>query len=358
VSNLLEKRDEKDAKKTSESRKLVKWGSSETLIMSLPRAWVKKFQLNKDSEVSIMENQDGSLLVSPLSLGGNERPRFETTIAFDPAELDDMDLVELEITTKYMDGFDLITIEKKESKGPEKFPTKFTMKVQEVVQSLLGLEIISLLSTKIKISDIMSIQETNIDVLVKIIADTTIDFFETIIEMIKARDFASSADSMSISKKQVRKYYLRVLRELRKGLLVPVTLSRMGLSAQDTVDLAFFITDVNETSEKLDFIMNTLKNKIDETKPDIIAGTVDLMGAIGEMFKISVDAYLFRVKKDALMIIKQVPSMEAKKRSIENSIDQLSDSQKYIHLQIVLDLLSKIIDHCGSIAKAAIRRIL
>jgi phosphate uptake regulator len=348
-----------ETKKIVESRKLVKWGSSETLIMSLPRSWVKRYQLTKESEVSIMENQDGSLLVSPMSVA-NEKPRFETSIKFDMAEMDDLELVDLEITTKYMDGFDIIVIEKKDAKGPEKFPTKFTLKVQEVVQSLLGLEIVSLLSNKIKISDIMSIQETSIDVLVKIIADTTIDFFQTMIDLFKTREISTSLESMSLSKKQVRKYYLRVLRELRKGLLVPASLARMGLSAQDVVDLAFFITDTNEVSEILDFIINSMKNQaFDPAISAIINDLVQFMGEVSMIFKQAVDSFLFKKKKDAIDVIKQVPKHETNKRTLENKLDETSDSShKYVHFQIILDLLSKILDHSESISKSALRRII
>ena len=343
----------------AESRKLVKWGSSETLIMSLPRSWVKKFQLNKDSEVSILENQDGSLTVSPLNLS-SEKPKSETKILFDPAEFDDMDLIELEITAKYLDGGDVIVVEKKEGKGPDKFPTKFTLKVQEVVQSLLGLEITSLLSTKIKIQDIMNIHETNVDVLVKIIADTTVDFFQNLHDIIQSNDYSTHIDSLLIAKKQVRKYFLRILRELRKGLLIPSSLSRMGLSAQDTVDMAFYITDLAEVADNLEIALNAMKSKplAVELDPKLVSDTNEFMAQVFKIFKSSVDSFLFKVKKDAISVIKSVPALEDKKRAIENAIDSFSNSAQYVSYEILMDILSKILDHSRSIALSSLRRIL
>src|SRR5271157_570514 len=342
----------------AESRKLVKWGSSETLIMSLPRSWVKKYRLNKDSEVSIIESQDGSLTVSPLNLSA-EKPKSETRILFDASEFDDMDLIDLEITAKYLDGHDVIIIEKKEGKGPDKFPTKFTLKVQEVVQSLLGLEITSLLSTKIKIQDIMNIHETNVDVLVKIIADTTVDFFQNLHDIIESNDYSSHIDSLLISKKQVRKYFLRILRELRRGLLVPASLSRMGLSAQDTVDMAFYITDLAEVADNLEIALNAMKSQRSiELDPKIIGDTHEFIGEVFKIFKSAVDSFLFKVKKDAIGVIKSVPALEDKKRTIENVIDSYMDKGQYVRYEILLDILSKILDHSRSIALSALRRIL
>lgn len=328
--------------------------------MSLPRTWCKLHGLTKDSEVTIIENQDGSLLVSALDIS-TEKPKFKTTVVFDAKDIDDMDLIELEIITRYLDGHDEIIVERKDAAGKinEKFPPKFTLKVQEVVQSLLGLEITSFLSSKIKITDIMSIQETNVHVLVKIIADTTIDLFQSVLDLFQSLDFPSSVQSLSLSKRQVRKYYLRILRELRKGLLVPASLSRMGLTAQDTVDMAFFITDVNETSEKLDFIIHTFIIENASSLVDAVVKQVhDFMQEINDVFRKSVDAFLFKKKKDAVAVVKEVPGLEHEKRDIENKIDEYTDSARYVHFQIILDILSKILDHCNSIALSALRRII
>ncbi|MBN2151991.1 MAG: AbrB/MazE/SpoVT family DNA-binding domain-containing protein [Candidatus Lokiarchaeota archaeon] len=349
--------DDGEGRKAAESRKLVKWGSSETLIMSLPRSWVKKFQLNKDSEVSIVENQDGSLLVAPLQFG-SEKPRFESTILLSSDDFEDMDLVELEITVKYLDGNDVITIEKKEGKGVDKFPTKFTLKVQEVVQSLLGLEITSLLSTKIKIQDIMNIHETNVDVLVKIIADTTVDLFQNVIDIMREGDYAARADSLLISKRQVRKYFLRIMRELRKGLLVPASLARMGLTAQDTVDAAFYIDDISGVADELEFAFNAMANKKKDPDKKVVDIVVAFMNDVYELFKKGVDSFLFKSRKDAIHVIKTAPSIEESKRKIENMIDDLSATATYPGYQILLDIMSKILDHTFSIALASCRRIM
>ncbi|MHA1791046.1 MAG: AbrB/MazE/SpoVT family DNA-binding domain-containing protein [Promethearchaeota archaeon] len=341
-------------KRIVETRKLVKWGSSETLIMSLPRTWVKRFHLTKDSEVSVMENPDGSLLIKPFNIT-NEQPKFEAKIIFDQDMMDDEDIIELEIMTKYLDGFDTIIIEKKTSKGLDKFPTKFTLKVQKVVQSLLGLEITDLFSTKIKIIDIMSIHESNIEELVKIISNSTIDIFNSLIEHIKSKNFEGS-ESLTLSRLQERKYYLRILRELRKGLLIPTSLSKMGLTAQDTVDLAFFVTGINETSELLEFMLNTFKNQFMEEH--VVLMFVELMAKVYTCFKNSVDSFLFKKKKDAIATIKKVPELEEAKRNIENKLDELPNNKNLVHFQIGLDLNSKILDQCKNISLTALRRIL
>ena len=60
--------------KVTETRKLVKWGSSKTLIMSLPRIWTKKYNLTEENEVQVLENPDGSLLILPMEFGVKKEP--------------------------------------------------------------------------------------------------------------------------------------------------------------------------------------------------------------------------------------------------------------------------------------------
>ncbi|MHA2407837.1 MAG: AbrB/MazE/SpoVT family DNA-binding domain-containing protein, partial [Candidatus Ranarchaeia archaeon] len=83
-----------------ESRKLVKWGSSNTLIVSLPRRWIKKNNLTEKDEIEIRETSDGALMVTAL---------FEEDADAPPAIVDANSLKSLEaisqaMLVKYLDG--------------------------------------------------------------------------------------------------------------------------------------------------------------------------------------------------------------------------------------------------------------
>ena len=94
------------SKKISETRKLVKWGSSKTLIMSLPRSWTKKHSLTEQNEVQVYENPDGSLLILPLI-----KDEFENTIQSSVIESEkypDWEAFSYVVTTKVLDGNDMI----------------------------------------------------------------------------------------------------------------------------------------------------------------------------------------------------------------------------------------------------------
>jgi hypothetical protein len=90
----------------SSSRKLIKWGSSHTLIISLPRKWVKKNNLKPEQEIRTIENPDGSLSLYPRDI--NENSELISTIEIK----DDVDLetLWLKLNTKYLDGWDIIKL--------------------------------------------------------------------------------------------------------------------------------------------------------------------------------------------------------------------------------------------------------
>ena len=46
-----------------ETRKATQWGKSKTLVVSLPRRWIKKFGIEPDSQLHIQEGPEGSLRV-------------------------------------------------------------------------------------------------------------------------------------------------------------------------------------------------------------------------------------------------------------------------------------------------------
>jgi hypothetical protein len=83
-----------------------------------------------------------------------------------------------------------------------------------------------------------------------------------------------------------------------------------------------------------------------------------LMEGIYDLFKKGVDSFLFKTKKDAMHVIKTAPSVEQSKRKIENTLDGAGPPGQFNAYQILLDVLSKILDHTISIALSSLRRIM
>jgi len=326
------------------SRKLIKWGSLETLIMSLPRRWVKTNNLTEKDEVQVIYNPDNSLLViPPLNPTRTEKNNVEIQVR----EESELNTIQYELITRYFDGADSISLITK-----KKFSPEFTSQIRKMISTLLGLEILKVESQNIEITDIMNIQETNIENLVKLISDYTLEFSFSTLSNLKSKSFENLKEALSI-RGLVKKYYNRIHRELRKSLIHPSMLIKMNFNTQDLLDFAFFITLLNEVTENLELPINSA---LDMGLPEDTGRVFDFMEEICALLKSAIDAFLFKNTKEAIRVLEKHPEMQKRKREIENEEDKAAIRNKSYTLQIILDASEKISDSSRNISLTALRR--
>ena len=69
-------------------RRLISWGKSTTLIISLPRKWVKQNNLSADQSVKLIANTDGTLTLIPQDI---EKEHVELETSFKIKDVDDVE---------------------------------------------------------------------------------------------------------------------------------------------------------------------------------------------------------------------------------------------------------------------------
>ncbi|NHJ04902.1 MAG: phosphate uptake regulator PhoU [Candidatus Heimdallarchaeota archaeon] len=116
-----------------------------TYTISLPRDWVDRMKLDQGFELTILEQTDGTLIVSKESLtSSNER---EAVINLD--NLKDVKLLDKIIISKYLAGYSKIFIRKNNEISP-----KARKLISTTVSNLIGSEIISESMNEIEIRDL------------------------------------------------------------------------------------------------------------------------------------------------------------------------------------------------------------
>ena len=116
-----------------EVRRLQEMGGA-TLLVSIPREWVKNADLKKGSVVSIEESSDGGLLIYPVRSNDN-KPEKEIEIP-NPSRFGS-EKIPSEITAAYLLGYDLIRV-----KGQERIPPSDRERIVASLKRLIGLEIV------------------------------------------------------------------------------------------------------------------------------------------------------------------------------------------------------------------------
>ncbi len=137
-----------------EERKLISFGNS-SYVISVPKTWVNENNLNKGDKVYIDEKKD----TITISAGDKEKEETQKVMHVS-IDKKDMRLIQTEITSAYLNTYDIIEISGKQLKS--KAP-----KVKSIVRDLTGLEIIQQSSTKIVAKDLLNIKEISVEVLIR-----------------------------------------------------------------------------------------------------------------------------------------------------------------------------------------------
>ncbi len=314
--------------------------------MSLPRNWTKKHGLSEKNEVQVFENSDGSLLVMPFIMGDSQS-KLVTTIAAD--KYPDIKTLSYIIQTAYLDGNDVIRIETKTPFSQDKY-----LKISKLVSDLLGFEILSKTPNVIIIKDIMALKETSLNELIKMVSRNVLELMENLIYSIENKDI-SIVDAIISSKEHIQKYYLRVHRQLRKGLIQPSILMKMDINSQDAVDFAFFIVHINDIAG---YLASMGKAMVKFPEAENIDITLKVLKETYELLKEGVVSFLFRKTTDAIDVLDKVESTKDHKRDVENKLDAITHDAPATACQIILDNSEKIIEFSRLIALAALRRAL
>ncbi len=329
-----------------ETGKLIRWGSSETLIISLPRKWVKANNLSAEQFIKIQTNGDGSITLIPENLKIRDKD-LETIVKI--KDVDDIENIRLRILTKYLDGWDVIKLEVGTGTKTE-FPTNIEEKIEEIIEPLLGLQILGINPKEILIKNLMSVEGSNVMNLIKLVSDQTISLGKILIGHIEEHEDFSEKTGRT-EWKNIKKYHYQITREQRKALLHPASLVSMKLTLQDLVDFQFYLMAVYNIAEIIKYIIDTGKKysfQGDEF------GITSFFKTVINLVEDSIDSFLFKETNKAVEVMKIIKKQKPHKRDIENKVD---GAKEHFHMfQVILDMAEKIMDYNEDVCLAALRR--
>ena len=328
----------------NETRKLVKWGSSNTLIVSLPRKWTKRNSLTDRNEVHMSETPTGNLIISPQS----PKEQNDSCITINAEKYTSPLAISQVLLTKYLDGYGSIIITKGHGFSPGEIGN-----ITDISGRLLGFEITKKTPTEIILKDIMSIQETHIPLLIKILSRQTNELYSTFLEILQdGPSAAGQTGTILQSQENITKYFYRINRQLRKSLIQPTLMAMADMGGQEIVDYAFYITYVHEASS---MIANCARAII---KHGYLSPPKKMLEYLNESKNIFVNAtrsLLFQQVKRAFEILEAADELNQNKRKIETEIDQMITTESLTSLQIILDYTERTVDIAKNIALTTIR---
>ena len=323
-----------------EMRKAIRWGRSNTLVVSLPRHWTKKLAIEPDTQLRVREASDSSLLIAPLQMAGSPPVREATIRLVDQDELTLTTLLE----NYFVDGHDRLVLE-----SAQRLPERVRNILARIISQLPGYEILEATDRKIVVKDVTSIRAEDIPELVKMTSRATLEAIDTLITAMNAGpdEVEQAARELVAQAKRQQGSYLRLQRELRKALSMP--LAGLRLAPSHIFDTAYYVLQLASVHENILHIADALTRRQPPPNQSRIALAAMTKGR--DNLKGAISGFLQRNQEIAQRVLAETPLLRQWKRQTETIVDVMPDS---VITQIILDRMEEVLSYSRGIAKAAL----
>lgn len=227
-----------------EFRKLQITGGS-TMIVSLPKEWVSKYELSKGDLVSIEELSSGDLRISQLQ---GEKSKTCTTIDCTKLEFGLLDL----LIGAYLSGTDVIKVV-----SSEKIPRSSRMVIREFLRDTRGMEIESDEDKEIRIISLLNPSELKLQVSIN-------RMYILISELVNDSYSVLDGDSIELLKdiedreRQIDARRLLIERQVAAAIKIPSVEKRLDIdrfSAMEHANIARVLERMGDHATRLAFLV-------------------------------------------------------------------------------------------------------
>ena len=326
-----------------ETRKVQVTGGS-TYTVSIPKGWATENDVGAGTEVEFYPDGD-SLFLTPRS--DEERTRG----TLDITDLRGQDLTRA-VTTMYVSGFDVIELNGSEIAAEQRST------IREVVQSLVGLEVLEETRDRVVIRDLLDSSELSIHnavtrmrlISLSMLADSITALSELDHDL--ARDVIGRDDDLD-------RLWLVVSRIFRATLRTPKAAEELGLPREECFDYHSSARQLERVGDHATKIAH-LTLKFDEPLPEaVIAAIEDLHEDAVEVIDSAMDA-LFEedteaASRQANVARAGVRAIDERVRAIDELLRDLDPARAQL-LGLVVDSVLRSADYGGNIAETALQK--
>lgn len=223
-------------------RKAIEMGKG-TILVSLPKEWVKKNGVKKGADLSVEELSAGKLMVRPYKAGEGEQKQMVIDY---PGE--DLGQVLNDVTGAYLLGYDRIKVA-----GNRVIPREDRARLKGVLGRLVGMEIMDEDSKAISMQFLLQPTAVVPDVIVKRMSGLLDGMLKDTAEALEKRDSKLLA-LVGERDDEVDRLYFLLVRVTRAAINRPDVAEGYGLSAVDLLDyrvLASFLESIGDAVGEL-----------------------------------------------------------------------------------------------------------
>mgnify|MGYP000082396624 CR=1 FL=1 len=329
-----------------ESRRVQLVGGA-TYTVSLPKAWAQRAGLKPSSQVYMLEQSDGSLIIYPSRAPVGKR---ELTITTTPGEK--ASILSRKIIAAYLDGYDVLRIQ---SMG--RLTYEQLKEIDDFVKRMSGLEIIEESAEGVTINALVSITDFPVERGFQRAHLITSLMFQETMNALRKGD-VELAKSVTLRDGDVDRIYFLVTRQLRAAISNPSTAKALGMDSSDAIDYLIAIKRIEDAADSIENVANMIESlyhsRVVIPEP-LLNDLLDIGSASFNAYEKGVKAFL---SKDPVMADEALDtrvSVERMRCRVEGSLAE-QNQLLVLHVGVILINLRNIAYHGGDIAEVAINR--
>jgi phosphate uptake regulator len=309
-------------------RKLQEMGGA-TLLVSLPKDWIRSASLRKGSILSIQSSGDGGLLLYPMRETGSAKSEKEIEIPY-PAPFERGRTGDL-ITGAYLLGYDLIRI-----KGNHRINSKDRESIISAIKRLIGLEVVeedAFSITSQFLVDNTAVEPSKIFRRISTIVRAMIN--DTILQVsTESMQFESIAQRDD----EVDRLHFLLVRLIRTAVRDPRVAGKFGLSAIDSLDYRVAASSLETAGDYAVELSNAFA-KLSTLDPKMQKQMSLLNEALDSLQDASTRAFIAKDYRIAQEVIENYKDFEG---LLASSHEYVSSSKNLAELLHIMDIIERI----------------
>ncbi|MEM0231289.1 MAG: AbrB/MazE/SpoVT family DNA-binding domain-containing protein [Candidatus Woesearchaeota archaeon] len=268
-----------------EFRNVIKSGNT-SYVISLPRRWILKNQIEKGSVLSIQENRDGSLIITP------EKKELKKTEKEYSINLDETtpETFRRQLVSCYINGYTTLIIRGKNI-------TSYLKMIKDSLEELIAFEIMEIEKERIVIRDCLNFGEMNFEDIIRKMDINIRGMFEEVLNSLeKLQITETQISSIGNMDKNLNRLNFLCEKIAREALEKPPVANALGVSPLQSFIAVNTSAALENIGDNLKNLMKHLKNSLSREEKVFIRKQCLLSF---ENYKNAMEAYFKRDKRAA-----------------------------------------------------------
>jgi phosphate uptake regulator len=337
----------KNDPENEEQRKLQLTGGS-TYIVSLPKDWVTRNELKKGSPMSLREEDDGSISISPSKIEKKEK-QDEAFIKISSSE--NADAVMRKAISAYLQGFNILHVK---AQGQQQISPKVRNHLKGFARHyLVGTEIVIDTPNELTLQVLLNYPELTVQSALSRMSIIASSMHKESIESLRKLDYPT-AKSVIETDREVNRFGLYIVRLLKLAVSNARVVKEIGLnSPRDCLGYRLIAKAVERTADHATKIAENVLLLKDPVNEDLLEKIDQMSGLAISMFGNSVEALFKRDYNLAESVIEKISQVHKLEREAVLS-SQSVKMEEVVNLRLLIESVRRTAEYASDISEVVL----